>query len=70
MGYESQILVARRGLVKIHHGELKNVLYVPSLATNLLSIYKMTHSYSPKIVTFDSDSVEIIEKDTKKLIAK
>ena len=57
MGYESQIPIVGRGYVKIQHGEFKNVLYVPSLATNMLSIYHMTHTGSPNRVTFDSDSV-------------
>ena len=59
MGYDSQISAAGIGSVKIHHGEFKNVLYIPSLATNLLSLYQMTHTCSPKRVTFDSGSIEI-----------
>ena len=70
MGDDSQILVEGRGSVRVKHGEFKNVLYVPSLATNLLSIYHMTHTGSPKRVTFDPNSVQITEKDTRKLVAK
>ena len=58
---DSQIPAVGRGSVKIQHGELKNVLYVPSLVANLLSIYQMTHKGSSKRFTFDIDSVEIIE---------
>ena len=43
---------------------------MPSLATNLLSIYQMNHTCYPKRVTFDSDSVEIKEKSTGKLVVK
>ena len=39
MGDESQIPAERRGSVKIQHGELKNVLYVPSVAANFLYVY-------------------------------
>ena len=70
MGDDSQILVEGRGSVREKHGESKNVLYVPSLAANLLSIYQMTHTSSPKRVTFDSDSVEITEKSTRKVVEK
>ena len=70
MGDDSQIPSEGRGSVREKHGEFKNVLYVPSLATNLLSIYQMTHTYSPKRVTFDSESVEITEKSTGLLVAK
>ena len=33
MGDDSQILVARRGSIKIQHDEFNNVLYVPSPTT-------------------------------------
>ena len=43
---------------------------MPSLAENLLYVYQMTHTGSVKRVTFDSKSVEIIEKYTGRFIAK
>ena len=43
---------------------------MPSLATNLLFVYYMTHIGSPKRVIFDLDSVEIKEKSTGKLVGK
>ena len=61
MGDDSQIPTVGRGSIKIQHGEFKNVLYVHSLATNLLSVYQVTHIGSPKRVMFDFESVEIIE---------
>ena len=68
MGDDSQIPTERRDLVRAKHGEFKNVLYVPSLAANLLYVYQMTHTVSPKKLTFDLDSVEITEKSTGKLL--
>ena len=47
MGYDSQIPVVGIGSIKIQHGEFKNVLYVPSLAKNMLSVNQMTHRGSP-----------------------
>ena len=70
MGDDSQIPAEGRGLVREKHGEFKNVLYVPSFAANLLSIYQKTHTDSPKRSTFDLDSVEITKKSARKLIAK
>ena len=70
MGDDFQILAVGRGLVKMQHGEFKNVLYVPSLAANLLFVYQMTHTRSPKRVTFDSVSVEIKETTIVNIIAK
>ena len=59
MGDDSQIPTSGRGLVKIQHGEFKNVLYVASLVANLLFACHMTHTGSPKRVIFESHSVQI-----------
>ena len=70
MGDDSHIPAVGRRSIKIHHGDLKNVLYVPSLATNMLSIYQMTHTGSPKQVVFGPGSVEIPYISTGTIIAK
>ena len=46
------------------------MLFVPSLASNLLSVYQMTHIGSPKQVIFGPDSVEITDISTRTIIAK
>ena len=46
-----------------------NVLYVPSLSTNLLSVYKISHSGSRKIVKFTPDSVFIWDSMTRGIVA-
>ena len=38
MGDDTQIQVEAKGSIKLKHGMFKDVLYVPSLATNLLSV--------------------------------
>ena len=48
MGNNSQIRAKGKGSIKIEHGKFKDVLYVPSLAANMLSVYHMTHTGSPK----------------------
>ena len=45
-------------------------MYVPSLASNLLSVYQMTHTGVPKRVSFIPNDVEIMELASGKLIAK
>ena len=50
-----------KGRIDLDHGKFSNVLYVPCLASNLLSVYQMTHIGSPKKVIFSPDDVEIIE---------
>ena len=32
-----------KGRIELDHGNFNNVLYVPGLASNLLSVYQMTH---------------------------
>ena len=59
-----------RGSIKIQHGEFKNVIYVPCLAANMLFAYQMTHTGSPKRVTFDFDSVGVTEKSIGNIIEK
>ena len=48
MGDDTQIRAEGKGSIKLKHGVFKNLLYVPSLAANLLYVYQMTHTGSPK----------------------
>ena len=48
MGNNSQIQTKGKGSIKVEHGRFKDVIYVPSLDSNLLSVYQMTHDGSPK----------------------
>ena len=57
MGDDSTIISKGKGTVNLEHGSFFYVLYVPSLASNLLSVYKMTHIGVPKRVTFSPNDV-------------
>ena len=46
-------------MVDLENGYFSNVLYVPSLESNLLSVYQMTHTGVPKRVSFIPNDVEI-----------
>src|SRR5712692_1632562 len=70
MGDDSTIISEGQGTVDLEHGYFSNVLYVPYLASNLLSVYQMTHMGVPKRVSFSPDDVEIIELSSEKLVAK
>ena len=39
MGNSSKVQAKRKGSIKLEHGKFKDMLYVPSLAANLLSVY-------------------------------
>ena len=70
MGDDSTIISEGQGTVDLEHGYFSNVQYVPSFASNLLSVYQMTHTRVPKRVFFSPDDVEITELASKKLVAK
>ena len=59
-----------KGRIDLNHGKFSNVLYVLGLASNLLSVYWMNHTRSPKKVIFSPYDVEIIEISNGKVIAK
>ena len=59
-----------KGRIDLNHGKFNNVLYVPGLASNLLLVYQMTHTRSPKKVILSPDYVEYTEISNGKFIAK
>ena len=59
MGDDSQVSSKGKCTIHIEHGSFKNVIYVPSLASNLLSVYQMTHTSFPKRVVFSPNDVDI-----------
>ena len=66
---DSTIISKGKGTINLEHGIFFDVLYVPSLASNLLSVYKMTHIEVPKRVTLNLNDVEISNITSGKLIA-
>ena len=69
MGDDSQIILKGKGTVKLEHGSFFDVLYVPSLASNMLSVYQMKHTGVPKRVNFIPNCVNISDIASRKLIA-
>ena len=57
MGDDSTIILKGQGTINLEHGYFSNVLYVPSLASNLLSVYQMIHTRVPKRVSFIPNDV-------------
>ena len=58
---DSQVSSKGKGIIHLEHGSLKNVLYIPSLASNLLYVYQMKHTGFTKRVVFISNDVDIFE---------
>ena len=59
VGGDSTIISEGQGTVDLENGNFSNVLYVPYLASNILSVYHMTHTGVPKRVYFMPNDVEI-----------
>ena len=65
MSDDSEIQAKGIGRIDLDDGYFNNVLFVPYLQENLLSVYQMTH----KRVTFTPDTMEIAEISTNKVVA-
>ena len=60
-----------KGRIELDHGNFKNVLYVPGLASNLLSVYQMTplgllrksYSHQMKLRSQKSQVEELLQKE-------
>jgi hypothetical protein len=63
VGDDRSLSVVGSGTVQVDNGHFKNVLCVPSLSCNLLSLYQITHPSEGKIVEFSPHKVVI--KDLK-----
>ena len=59
MGDDSNIISEGQGTIDLKNGYFSNVLYVSSLASNILSVYQMTHTGIPKRDSFIPNDVEI-----------
>jgi hypothetical protein len=63
VGDDRSLSVIGSGKVQVHNGHFNDVLCVPSLSCNLLSVYQITHSSEGKTVKFSPHQVVI--KDLK-----
>ena len=61
LGDDSLTDILGKGRIDLDHGKFNNVLYVPGLSSNLLSMYQINHTRSPYKVTFSPNDVEITE---------
>jgi hypothetical protein len=69
MGDDSLVEVTRKGRVELDHEIFENVLHVPKLSVNLLSVYHITHIGSRKKVEFILDSFSISDmQDNSKIV--
>jgi hypothetical protein len=69
LGDATPTKVCGEGIVDLEGVCFKNVLHAPSLSTNILSIYQITHSVSGRKVDFTSDSAVITDISTGSQLA-
>ncbi|KAH9295237.1 hypothetical protein KI387_038825, partial [Taxus chinensis] len=69
LGDNTSTQVFGRGSIEVSGGTFNNVLSIPSLSTNLLSVYQITHLSQGMRVEFTPDSVYVRELHSDTIIA-
>jgi hypothetical protein len=69
MGYNSYVEVTGKGRIELTNESFENVLHVPKLFVNLLSMYHMTNSGTGKKVIFTPNFVDIYDMQTNSRVA-
>jgi hypothetical protein len=69
MGDNSSIEVTDKGRIELTNGSFENVLHVPKLYVNLLSMYQMMNSSTGKRFVFTPNSVGIYDMKTNSRVA-
>jgi hypothetical protein len=69
MGDNSSVEVTDKGRIELTNVSFENVLHVPKLSVNLLSVYQMTNSSTGKKFIFRPNSVDIYDMQTNSGVA-
>jgi hypothetical protein len=69
MGGNSSVEVTNKGRIELTNRSFDNVLHVPKLYVNLLSVYHMMNSITIKKVTFTLNSMDIYDMQTNSRVA-
>lgn len=69
MGDGSPVDITGKGRIELNHGSFEDVLHVPKLSVNLLSIYQITHSRTGKRVEFTPDAMNIFDIQSNSKVA-
>jgi hypothetical protein len=69
MGNNSQFEVTDKGRIELRNKSFENVLHVPKLSVNLLSMYQMTKSSTGKRFIFTPDAVDIYDMQNNSRVA-
>jgi hypothetical protein len=69
MGDNSSVEFTSKGRIELTNGSFKNVLHVPKLYVNLISMYQMMNSSTKNKFIFTPNSVDIYDMQTNSRIA-
>jgi hypothetical protein len=69
MGEKYPAEVIDKGRIEITNRSLENVLHIPNLSINLLSVYQMKKSTTKKRIIFAPDVVDIYDMKTNSRVA-
>jgi hypothetical protein len=69
MGNNSSVKVTNKGMIELTNGSFENVLHIPKLSVNLLSMYQMKNSNTRNKFIFTPNSVEIYDMQTNSRVA-
>jgi hypothetical protein len=69
MGDNSSVKVTGKGRIELTNGSFENVMHVPKLSVNLLSVYHMTNLSTVKKVIFTPNSMDIYDMQTNSRVA-
>jgi hypothetical protein len=69
MGDNSSVEVTSKGRIELTNGSFENVMHVPKLSVNLLSIYQMMNFSTRNKFIFTPNSVDIYDMQTNSRVA-
>jgi hypothetical protein len=69
MGDNSPVEVTDKEIIELTNGSFENVLQVPKLSINLLSVYQMTKYVTGKRDIFTPDAMDIYDMQTNSRVA-
>jgi hypothetical protein len=69
MGDNSSVEVTGKGRIELTNGSFENVLHVPKISVNLISVYQMTNYDTRKRVVFTPNVVDIYDMQTNSRVA-
>jgi hypothetical protein len=69
MGDNSPVEVTKKGRIELTNESFENVLHVPKISVNILSMYQMTNSITRKRIIFTPYAVDIYDMQTNSKVA-